>query len=107
MKDIIKRHNIRVYSLKRPGHSEVINETLGKVLGVNEVHADSSGRKVNVTYNLKFIDYKTIEKKLGESGYPPRRGFLQTIKRGFINFTERNEISRQRINYKSQSRRAY
>ncbi len=98
MKDIVKTSVIRVKNMNRPDVSHEVEAMLGRVLGINQVVANIIKGKVKINYNLKFIDLSAIEKKLSDIGCPPSRGVLNSIKRGFIKFTEKNEIEGQRFN---------
>lgn len=91
MKNLIKKHVIRVLNMKDEGCSQLIEENLKNFLGIREVKADNRQGKIDVTYNLKFINYKAVGEKLTKLGYPPAKSFHHSIKSGFINFTEKNE----------------
>ena len=101
MRDLTKRHIIKLKNMKCEGCTQTIEENLTKILGINQINANYHEGKVNVTYNLKFINYKKLEKKLRELGYYPARGLLNAIKRGFINFTEKNEAAGQELKFNS------
>ncbi len=92
MKDIMKTNVIKVMNMSLPDKSREVEKKLGDMLGIDLVKANDRQGKVRISYNLKFISYSHIEKKLSEMGFPPTRGLLGNLKRGFINFTEKNEI---------------
>jgi hypothetical protein len=97
MRNLIKKHIIKVDNIKDKVSSKKIEEKLQRVLGVNKVYADHQTGNLKVTYNLKFINFMLLEKKLDELGHPPIRNIYNSMKRGFINFTEKNEISSQKL----------
>ena len=97
MRNLIKKHIIKVDNVKDKIISKKIEERLQRVLGVNKVYADHQTGNLKVTYNLKFINFLLLEKKLDEMGHPPIRSIYNSMKRSFINFTEKNEISSQKL----------
>ncbi|HNU90434.1 MAG TPA: hypothetical protein PKO25_01000 [Spirochaetota bacterium] len=97
MKNILKTNSIRVKRPEKPGTIQKIETTLGMMLGVDDVKASEKGNLVKVRYNLKFINYRGLEKKLQDIGCPPANGLFTSIRRGFINFTEKTEIESLKI----------
>ncbi len=92
MKNIVKTNSIRVRRPVKDGTVQKIESTLGMILGVDHVKASDRGTRVVVQYNLKFITYSGLEKKLEDLGCKPVTGLFSSIRRGFINFTEKTEI---------------
>ena len=107
MKNIIKTNVIRVMNMSLPDKSREVERKLGGMLGINLVKANDRRGRVRISYNLKFISYSNIEKMLAEMGYPPARGLFGNLKRGFINFTEKNEIQGRRPQEKRASLTAH
>ena len=97
MKNLIKQHIIKVENIKDKNSSKKIEEYLQRILGINSVTADYHTGNLKITYNLKFISFSLLEKKLKELGYPPIRGIYNSMKRSFINYTEKNEIISQKL----------
>lgn len=97
MKNIVKTNSIKVKKPEKPDTIHSIEKSLGMVLGVDDVKASDNGNSVKVRYNLKFINYKGLEKKLLDLGYTPVNGIFSAIRRGFINFTEKTEIESLKI----------
>jgi hypothetical protein len=97
MKNIVKTNSIRVRKPVKPGTVQKIESTLGMVLGVDHVKASEKQNRVVVKYNLKFINYRGLEKKLEALGCVPVSGLFSSIRRGFINFTEKTEIESLKI----------
>ncbi len=97
MKNLIKEHIIRVGNIKDKTSSKKIEEKLQRILGVNKVNVDHERGNLKVTYNLKFINFMLLERKLNELGHPPIRNIYNSMKRSFINFTEKNEIISQKL----------
>jgi len=58
------------------------------------IFADIDGRKniLGVEYDLRKVNFETIEKWLGEIQFGLSRGFFQKLKRGMAKFTEQNEL---------------
>lgn len=73
------------------GTPENIEMMMGRVLGVKDIKANKARGSVKVSYNLKFINYSDILKKLNDFGCPPKTGLFNTIRLYFIDFTEKNE----------------
>lgn len=106
MRDIIKTNVIRVRNLTKPDKSREVETVLGRLLGVNRVQANGTRSRVKVRYNLKFIDYGALERKLADIGYPPSRGVLQSMKGWFIRFTEKNESASRSVDFNRSSARS-
>lgn len=101
MKNIVKTNSIKVRKPDKPDTIQNIETSLGMVLGVDDVKASEKGNRVKVRYNLKFINYKGLEKKLQDLGCTPVNGIFSSIRRGFINFTEKTEIESLKIDLRS------
>ncbi len=97
MRNLIKKHIIKVDNIKDEKSSKKIEEKLQRMLGVNKVNANHQKGNLRVTYNLKFTNFMVLEKKLMELGYRPKSDILNSLKRSFINFTEKNEIISQKL----------
>ncbi len=67
MKNIVKTNSIRVTKPVRPGTVQNIESTLGMVLGVDHVEANEKRNRIVIKYNLKFINYRGLEKKLEDT----------------------------------------
>lgn len=101
MKNIVKTNSIKVKKPEKPDAIHSIEKSLCMLLGVDDVKASEKGNRVKVRYNLKFINYKGLEKKLQDMGCTPVKGIFSSIRRGFINFTEKTEMESLKIDLRS------
>lgn len=92
MKQLIKRHIIKVAGTNREETLDRAAAGLVKILGVNAINVDRKSGTVDVTYDLAHISYRTLERKLDELGCVTAKTPIQNLKRLFINFTEQNQI---------------
>ncbi|TAL34564.1 MAG: hypothetical protein EPN93_11685 [Spirochaetes bacterium] len=95
MKDILKTHVFKVRSLTKPDSLSKAESTLGSLLGVMQVSSNAGSRSLRVSYNLKFVTYASLTKKLRDLGCYPVENVLESLKTRFISFTEKNEIQSQ------------
>ncbi|HOS40904.1 MAG TPA: hypothetical protein PLG31_14305 [Spirochaetota bacterium] len=92
MKQLIKRHRIKVTEGQSNGLLETAASGLVRMLGVNDIDVDRKTGTIDITYDLAHTSYRALERKLGELGCATASSPLQSIKRALINFTEQNQI---------------
>jgi hypothetical protein len=95
MKDILKTHIIKIRGATRQDSISKAQSTLGSLLGVMQVSTNSNSHSLKVSYNLKFVTYAALMRKLRDLGCPPADSMIENLKGRFISFTEKNEIESQ------------
>ena len=71
---------------------EEINIHLKDEKGVIQVIIDSEKNKVKIKYDLKQINFETIEQKIIELGFVLSNKWTDKFRRGFVKFKEQNEM---------------
>jgi len=88
----IRRHHIRFKDSPDTGVSEDWAAELGRVHGVSTVEIDAAKRDVFVEYDLRKCCEEAIEHRLVSLGFTLEDGFMERLKRGYIHYTEKNEM---------------
>ncbi|WP_171966482.1 hypothetical protein [Mariprofundus micogutta] len=68
----------------------VVREELCKMMGVKEVN--TKGRQVMLTYDLFQCTAKQVEEGLRQAGVQLGEGWADKFKRGWMRYTEENEL---------------
>ena len=87
----IKQRKLHVSEIHCANCENTISEELSKLNGVTKVHPENKNNSVEIEYDLMKINLKDIESRLSEIGYPVKKGFFNSIKTGFIKYSEENE----------------
>ncbi len=88
----LKHHHIRFKQTPAWGSTNEWEDELAKLDGVRRVDIDTVKRDVFVEYDLLKCREEDIERWLVEAGFTLDDSLLQKFKRGWIQFTEENEL---------------
>jgi copper chaperone CopZ len=91
-KPLIKKRKIVVAGIKDQESVDKIKEYLNKKTGVIAVDVESQKGFVRVEYDLRQINFETIEKSIIELGFSFSKKVSEKFKRGMTKFTEQNEL---------------
>jgi len=89
---LIKKRKFAVAGIKDQESVNEIKEYLNKKAGVIAVDVDSQKGFVRVEYDLRQINFETIEKSIIELGFSFSQKVSEKFKRGMAKFTEQNEL---------------
>jgi copper chaperone CopZ len=89
---LIKKRKFAVAGMKDPGNANIVKDYLGKKEGISAVNVDSQEGFVMVEYDLKKINFETIEKSIERLGFGLSKKIKEKFKRGMAKFTEQNEL---------------
>jgi len=90
--ETIKCHHIRYSEAPSDGSHPEWEARIGEVPGVDGVCVDPEKREVFVEYDLLRCCEEAIESRMEKMGFVLETGFLQRVKRGWIHYTEENEL---------------
>ena len=93
---ILKHHHIR-FKAPPDGAAPEWESELGKVRGVKEVRIDAAGGDVFVEYDLALCCEEAIEKWMVHEGFILDDHLMERVKRGWIHYTEENELDALRV----------
>ena len=91
-KPLIKKRKIAVAGIKNQESLNKIKEYLNKKTGMIAVDVESQKGFVRVEYDLRKINFETIEKFIEELGFSLAQKITEKFKRGMAKFTEQNEL---------------
>ncbi len=89
---LIKKRKIVVAGIKDQESVNKIKEYLNKKTGVIAIDVESQKGFVKVEYDLRQINFETIEKSIIELGFSFSQKVSEKFKRGMAKFTEQNEL---------------
>jgi len=89
---LIKKRKFAVGGMKDQGNVNKIKEYLNKKEGISALNVDSQKGFVRVEYDLRKINFETIEKFIEELGFGLSQKIKEKFKRGMAKFTEQNEL---------------
>jgi len=89
---LIKKRKIAVVGIKNQESVNKIKEYLIKKTGIVAVDAEAQKGFVRVEYDLRKINFETIEKSIKELGFGLSQKVSEKLKRGMAKFTEQNEL---------------
>jgi len=89
---LIKKRKFAVPRIKDQGSANRIKEYLSKKAGIIAIDVQSQKRFVIVKYDLRKINFETIEKSIEELGFSLSQKITERLKRGMARFTEQNEL---------------
>jgi hypothetical protein len=89
---LIKKRKIAIEGIKDPEGMNRIKEYLSMKTGVIAVDTEAPKGFVRVEYDLRQINFKTIEKSIIELGFGLSQKVSERFKRGMAKFTEQNEL---------------
>lgn len=85
-------HSIKVTEMVCPECERIIAEALTVLDGVVNVTSNWRRNTARVNYDLNLTRFQDLEELLNDIGYAPDTRFFHSVKRGWIRFTEQNEI---------------
>jgi len=89
---LIKKRKIAVIGIQDQGSASKINDYLMKKEGMIDVDVDHQRGFVRVEYDLRRINFETIESSIKELGFDLSKKITEKFKRGMAKFTEQNEL---------------
>ena len=89
---LIKKRKIAFVEKKDQESLNKIKEYLNKKTGMIAVDVESQKGFVGVEYDLRKINFETIEKSIEELGFSLSQKITEKFKRGMAKFTEQNEL---------------
>lgn len=89
---LIKKRKFAVAGTKDQGNANRVKEYLNEKEGINAVNVDSQKGFIRVEYDLRKINFETIEKSIAELGFSLSQKITEKFKRGMAKFTEQNEM---------------
>jgi copper chaperone CopZ len=89
---LIKKRKFAVAAMKDQENVNKVKEYLNKKEGINAVNVDSQKGFVRVEYDLRKINFETIEKSIKELGFSLSQKIKEKFKREMAKFTEQNEL---------------
>jgi len=89
---LIKKRKFAVAGIRDQGSANRIKEYLSKKAGIITIGVESQKRFVRVKYDLRKINFDTIEKSIKELGFSLSQKIKEKFKRGMAKFTEQNEL---------------
>jgi len=89
---LIKKRKFAVAGIKDQENANKVKEYLNKKEGISAVTVDSQRGFVRVEYDLRKINFETIEKSITELGFSLSQKIKEKFKRGMAKFTEQNEL---------------
>ncbi len=89
---LIKKRKFAVSGMKDQGNVNKVKEYLNKKTGMITVDVESQKGFVGVEYDLRKINFETIEKSIEELGLILSQKITERFKRGMAKFTEQNEL---------------
>ncbi len=89
---LMKKRKIAVTGIKDQESLNKIKEYLNKKTGMVAVDVESQKGFVGVEYDLRKINFETIEKSIEELGFSLSQKITEKFKRGMAKFTEQNEL---------------
>lgn len=92
METLVKNRKLKVEGMTCEKCESKIEENLSHVDGVLKVNANKSAGTVAVEYDLAKVNIKVLESTIRESGFAMPSGFISRFSRGWLAFTEQNEV---------------
>lgn len=89
---LMKKRKIAFVGIKDQESLNKIKEYLNKKTGMIAVDVESQKGFVGVEYDLRKINFETIEKSIEELGFSLSQKITEKFKRGMAKFTEQNEL---------------
>jgi hypothetical protein len=89
---LIKKRKIAVARIKDQESVNMIKEYLSKKTGIIAVDTEAQKGFVRIEYDLRQINFETIEKSIIELGFSFSQKVSEKFKRGMAKFTEQNEL---------------
>ena len=93
---VLKRRTIQVQDMTCDECERTAERGLGGLSGVVEVHADHRTGNVDIVYDLEKLTLLDLEREIESLGYHLDDGFWSRTKRGWLHFTEENELANLR-----------
>ncbi len=97
MRNIKRSHTFFLRGKINEKQRKKLRDVLSSLLGIYSINMRPEKGRIKVSYDLKLINYKSIEEKLRKLGLTPAKGPLSLISSNFIKFTEKSEIEQRSI----------
>jgi len=89
---IVKKRKIRLDAREGYLHGNGVRNSLLKTDGIISVDIDPKKSCIQVEYELKKINFETIEQMIRKEGLGLSKKWTEKVKRGMSKFTEQNEM---------------
>jgi hypothetical protein len=89
---IVKKRKIKLGSKKGYSLGNGVRDSLLRADGIISVDIDSQKNHIQVEYELKKINFETIEQLICKAGLELSDNWTEKFKRGMSKFTEQNEL---------------
>ena len=89
---LIKKRKFAVTGMKNQGNVSKIKEYLSKKAGIIAVDVEIQKGYVRIEYDLRKINFETVEKSIKDLGFRLSQKIAEKFKRGMAKFTEQNEL---------------
>lgn len=89
---LIKKRKVTIEKIGGRYKEKEIEGILGKKPGIIFINVDGQERFINIEYNLKQVNFETIEKWLKGMEVILSQKIIEKFKRGMAKFTEQNEL---------------
>ena len=86
----LKHHHIKFKKGPGDGGATEWESLIMDVSGVIKVNIDAAKKDVYIEYDLEKCSEEAIEHWMDKAGFVLDDSFLESVKRGFIHFTEEN-----------------
>ena len=92
MMSVFKHHRLSFEQGPRWGSPVEWEAELGELRGVRRAAVDADRGDIFIEYDLLEIKEEEIERWLVDAGFVLDKGIVERVKRGWIHFTEENEL---------------
>lgn len=89
-RELLKRRKFVLEGTLSDEQAEKVKQALFELMGIKEVCID--GRRVEVCYDLLQARAAQVEQAITEAGATLGSGWSSSFKRGWLNYTEENEL---------------
>lgn len=77
----------------RGAETTAVVAALNDLQGVNFVEADSHGRHIRISYDLRHLSVDDIEMAVDACGGQPAKGLISALRRAWVRFTDDNTLT--------------
>lgn len=89
---LIKERKLKIDRKRNQINGNVIMDSLKEKEGILTVNNENQGDVIRIEYDLKKINFDTIEALLNQLGIILSTKWSERLKRGMAKFTEQNEL---------------
>lgn len=89
---LIKKRKIPVVGMNDQLSRSNIIDSLKNKEGIIAISVDNQRGHLRVEYDLRNINFETVEKSIIEAGFELSKKIMEKFKRGMAKYTEQNEL---------------